>query len=124
MLGSNTFGQAYLGQGPGVGTTFILYSVSATVTSTASISSVLLVNGSVSATVTTTASIARLVMRTLSATVTTTATITSTLVEGINIRSGSTKFLDLFRTTNALDGDRTTDEIDSAKTTRLITTDE
>lgn len=124
MLGSNNLGQAYYGQGPAVGTTFILHSVSATVTSTASIAFQLLINHAVSTSVTATASISRMFMRSVASTITTTASITSLLVKGINIRNAKTKFLNMFRKTNTQDGPNTTKQLNLIKTTRIITTDE
>lgn len=124
MYGSNYNGQAYYGQGPAVGTTFILFSVSATVTATASIAFQLLINKTVSTSVTATASILRTIGRSLEASVTSTADISFLLVEGINIRRATAKFLNNYRTTNPLDGSNSTKQLNLVKTTRIITTDE
>lgn len=102
MYGSNYHGQTYYGQGPAVGTTFILQSVSATVTTTGSISFVLLINKFVEATITTTASINRQLGRTFEAVVATTASITSQIVKALNIRRAVTKIITQAATTRRL----------------------
>lgn len=121
MLGSNNYGQAYYGQGPAVETTFVLKSLSATVTTTADISFVLLITKTLSATVTTTASLTRQVGLQLSATVSTFATIASSIVLALNIRRASTKLLTLANTTRGLDGKRETKELNLTTFTKDTT---
>lgn len=125
MYGSNQLGQGYYGQGPAVGSSFTLHTVTAVVVAVASISFKLLINYAVSASVTTVATISRLFTKTLSASVSFVATISSMLVEGINIRQATTKLLNLFRTTNPVGGfDNSAKQLNIKRTTRIITTDE
>lgn len=123
MLGSNNYGQAYYGQGAAVETTFVLKSLSATVTTTANISFVLLITKTLSASVTTTASLTRQVGLQLSASVSTLATIASSIVKALNVRRASTKILTLANTTRGLDGHRDTKELNLITFTKDTTDD-
>lgn len=124
MYGSNYYGQSYYGQGPAVGTTFTLQTVSATVTTTASISSILLINKIVSATVTTTASIVKQFQRTLTATaIVATATFSSIIVKALNIRRATTKLLVISNTSRMINGIRATFGLNIVKTTKDTTDD-
>jgi len=122
MYGGNYYGQAYYGQGPAIGIVYIFHSVSTTVVALASQSQIELVNQIVSATVTTVASITRQVQKILSASVTVVATQTSSLFEAINIRRGSTRFLNSYRSTTPNDGFEFTSKDENQKrTTNIIT---
>jgi hypothetical protein len=118
MYGSNYHGQAYYGQGPAIGTSYVLHTVSATVTSTAIIASLLLINHTVSATVTATASLLKQVNRTLSATVTATGVFTSLVVLALNLRRATTRSLIKATETFGLNFQKTTEGINFNKTTR------
>jgi hypothetical protein len=125
MYGSNEYGTGYYGQGPTEGTTFILLIVSATAVSTGVVSLKLLINYTVSATVTTSASITRQIGRTLStATVTTTGFLTSIIVKALNIRRTTTRLLTLANITRGLNGLRKTVELNLVKTTKYTTTED
>lgn len=123
MLGSNNFGQAYYGQGPAVETTFILKTVSATVTTVASISDILLINKILTASVTTVASITKQFQLTLLATITTLGFFSSMIVKALNIRRSATKLLVLATTTRGLDGKRDTKELNLITFTKDTTED-
>jgi hypothetical protein len=124
MLGSNYYGETYYGQGPAVGTTFTLKTVSATVTSSATISFVLLINKTVTATVTATASIAKRFMRTLEASVATSSfPLISRIIKALNIRRASTKSNTPIATTRSLNPVASTKELNLIATTKDITSD-
>ncbi len=123
MYGSNYYGKAYYGQGPAVGTTFILKSVTGTVTTVAAISSILLITKIVTATVTTTGLIARQIQRSFIASVATTGTIAGLIVKALNVRRTTTKFLTLANTTRSLDDIRVTKELNLTKFTKDTTDD-
>lgn len=123
MLGSNNYGQAYYGQGPAVETTFILKTLSATVTTVASISSIKLITKTVTATVTTVASITKQFQKTLLASVTTVGSFATSIVKALNIRRASTKILTLANTTRGLDGTKSTKELNLTTFTKDTTSD-
>jgi hypothetical protein len=102
MLGSHNIGSGYYGQGPGTGLIYVFHSVSASVSTVASIVSTVLTSIVLSASVTAVASIGRLFGRVLSASVTALASISTATVFGLNIRRASTKLLNLFRTTKII----------------------
>lgn len=121
MFGANYQGQPYYGQGPAVGTTFVLKTVSASVTTTADISFQLLITKMLSASVTTTASILRTFGRELSASVTATASISDTIIKALNVISGITKFWNGSRNTRGLNSVNTTKPMTGLKrTTRRV----
>jgi hypothetical protein len=122
MLGSNYCGQSYYGQGPAVGTTFIIHTITATATALATIASLLLITKVISATVVAVGSISKLFNKTLSTSVTTVVTAAMTFFEAINIRRAATRFLGLRRASRPLEGfDNSTEELNVKKSTKIIT---
>ena len=122
MYGSNNFGQSYYGQGPAVGTVFILASVSAALVMLASISSQTLINKVISASIVMVASVNKLFNRTITASVTMLATFASAFFQALNIRHASTKLLTLASSTNPTSVfDRVTKALHLKNTTRSIT---
>lgn len=123
MLGANDYGSPYYGQGPTVGSTFTLHTVSAAAIALATISTKILINHAVSATVIAVASISRQFQTALSASAVTVASIASTVVEALNIRRGTTKFLSLVRSTNPVSGFfKSSKPLNVVKTTRNLRT--
>lgn len=122
-VGAFTFGSRYYGQGYADTQGFTLHTLSATVSTTASISSILLITKMVAATVTATGIIGRGLFRTLEATVTTAAAVTSSIVEALNIRRAKTKSLILKHTTRALNGVREMLSLNPTLTTKDTTED-
>jgi hypothetical protein len=102
-FGSNYFGQPYWGQGAAEAEALQFQTVSATVTTTASITSRTIVNKIVEATVVTTASITKQFQRILSATVTATGSLGTTItIPALNVVRGITKFLTARTNTRSL----------------------
>lgn len=105
MYGSGYLGQLYLGQGsPGIGAAFLLHTVSASVTTSATVVPITIIGYAVSATVTTSAFVRRGLFYAVSATVTTACSIADEIIEVLQIAKGYTKSLMLNRTTNPTGG--------------------
>ena len=103
MFGANFFGQAYWGQGAAGSEIVVTQTVSATVSTTASITTLSIVNQLVTATITASASITKHAQRILTASVTATGLLGTTLtIRALNVLRGITKFLTPRRTTRSL----------------------
>lgn len=123
MIGSNYYGETYYGQGPAVGTTFVLKAVTASVSTVASISSILLVTKIISATVVAAASVSKQFQRSISATVSTIASIADTIVKALNIRRATTKLLTFVSITKNLNERRDTKNLNLDRITLSTTED-
>jgi hypothetical protein len=96
MFGSNYFGEPYYGQGPTVSTVYIFETVSATVSTSATIGTQSIVNQILNATVSTAASIAKFFGRTLATAtvgIMSASTLGQQVLKALKIRQATTKFL-------------------------------
>lgn len=121
MFGSNFYAEAYYAQGPFVETPLIIHTLSATVVTSASLSTKLIFTKTLSATVTTVATIARMFERTLMSVTTTVGFFSSLIIPALNIKRSSTKLLTGGNETKSLGNARWTDDLDEPTETLQIT---